>query len=927
MNRTLDPSSAVSVNALVFSGGEVWTEDEPDAQASAILQTLAQSVPGSSSAKLNESGRSDGEQNISTYSFTLGKDNARFLMVKLLLRKQETWHRLDTLKYEGELGSVSAIVEAIDELCQVSPGASDVVEKEGSEEQGIVDLTIGESVANLQQEQDKPALADVGVSELSSENRPLALARSEREMDLKSLLECLRVDELKDVAKQLKLKTNQKKDHLIKGLLDASSSQSTLTSFACREGVTPSKGRSYQQTKLSFNKMRPQQDRLREIVLRCIGRCVRVNEEFFGVIHRVNLVYFRITQYTPTILVAALLTRFGKRAYPEYKFERARNIWPSRQALLDYEEVLILEGQVDMLLAGNPVAPRNANGSREGEDEDTMPVVKPDNTRVRGARLVKDIFERVYPRWQELVKINGEEDGRANGLERFHYGHVLTRIICKGSAVLGILGEHERELDVLEALLAQKRWRRGQRGRWHERRALILSTHFPKDEKTTERAFDAVMEALIDPDTHIVCRPKLQRRLGRLENKLKIPVKERHTCDGTLVDADEVVFEAVRLRHRAASLKLDRTGRCINTNASQQGHQDIKRYYSPVAISVKFEHSSSVAPPSRRESSSDMPKGKSLWLGRNGEELTVEARALQIYEEKGFRGVHCETRVIAMLFGLLFWDIIFESIPGAFETPYQTAPLDIAEDSFYHARKDSMEKRLAAIEAGKGADLVRAVDAEHRASGTWCVGVRWDLFSSQDLVDIVTCIGGKALSVICRVLCEHYTFGTSGGPDLFLWNTEKGTCKFVEVKGPGDTLQENQRVWIDILLKAPVAVEICRIVESGDETDKKPNARALKRTRKTAKKTLRNEEEMLVDTEDADALPSILEDPHAILEEQPVPIGACSSPGPVNLQVVASFGTAIAPSTCIDGTSSPLKRNASPSGVMSPTPSKRPRES
>ena len=169
-----------------------------------------------------------------------------------------------------------------------------------------------------------------------------------------------------------------------------------------------------------------------------------------------------------------------------------------------------------------------------------------------------------------------------------------------------------------------------------------------------------------------------------------------------------------------------------------------------------------------------------------------------------------------MLFGLLFWDIIFKSIPGAFETPYQTAPLDIAEDSFYHARKDLMEERLAAIEAGKGASLIRDADTKNRVSETWCVGVKWDLFSSEDLVDIVTvklsqmagnhtnssmnseqCIGGKALSVICRVLCENYSFGSSGGPDLFLWDTEKGICKFVEVKGPGDTLQENQRVRIE----------------------------------------------------------------------------------------------------------------------------------
>lgn len=138
------------------------------------------------------------------------KDNARFLVVKLLLRKQETWHRLDTLKYEGELGSVSAIVEAIDELCQVGREPSDVVKKEEPKEQGLVDLTMSESVANPQQEQDKLVSVDVATPEPPSENRPLTLARSEREMDLRSLLECLRVDELKAVSKQLKLKINQK---------------------------------------------------------------------------------------------------------------------------------------------------------------------------------------------------------------------------------------------------------------------------------------------------------------------------------------------------------------------------------------------------------------------------------------------------------------------------------------------------------------------------------------------------------------------------------------------------------------------------------------------------------------------------------------------------------------------------------------------
>jgi hypothetical protein len=60
-------SSAVSVNALVFSGGEVWNEDEPDAQANAVLQTLAQSEPGPWSAKTGEVRRPDGDYSVSTY--------------------------------------------------------------------------------------------------------------------------------------------------------------------------------------------------------------------------------------------------------------------------------------------------------------------------------------------------------------------------------------------------------------------------------------------------------------------------------------------------------------------------------------------------------------------------------------------------------------------------------------------------------------------------------------------------------------------------------------------------------------------------------------------------------------------------------------------------------------------------------------------
>lgn len=44
------------------------------------------------------------------------------------------------------------------------------------------------------------------------------------------------------------------------------------------------------------------------------------------------------------------------------------------------------------------------------------------------------------------------------------------------------------------------------------------------------------------------------------------------------------------------------------------------------------------------------------------------------------------------------------------------------------------------------------------------------------------------------MLCEDYAGRAGGVPDLIIWNVQEGVCKFVEVKGPGDTVQENQKV-------------------------------------------------------------------------------------------------------------------------------------
>lgn len=95
---------------------------------------------------------------------------------------------------------------------------------------------------------------------------------------------------------------------------------------------------------------------------------------------------------------------------------------------------------------------------------------------------------------------------------------------------------------------------------------------------------------------------------------------------------------------------------------------------------------------------------------------------------------------MSTIFGLLFWSVLFAPVPGAFETPYQTAPLDLAHDSFLAARRDVIEERLEEIKEGKARDILEEVDARERergGSGTWAVGVNWERFPREDLLEIV----------------------------------------------------------------------------------------------------------------------------------------------------------------------------------------------
>ncbi len=282
----------------------------------------------------------------------------------------------------------------------------------------------------------------------------------------------------------------------------------------------------------------------------------------------------------------------------------------------------------------------------------------------------------------------------------------------------------------------------------------------------------------------------------------------------------------------------------------------------------------------------------------------METFALQHYEGHGCKGCerfrvmqplflkfdmvhsrfHCEGRIVTTLFGLLFWSVIFAPIPGAFETPFQSAPLDLVEDTFFYSRQDLIEARLEEIRSGKAADILeRVYDAN---TNVMCVGVRWDLFQKEDLLGIVRVSAGHV--ACCSALTDGW-FAVYGqgrarrdmSPHVRgLWCASVGCPRFDRMeRGRGlrqvrrsqgswrhaagepegecllctlkyVELTVSVKVWIDVLLQAGMPVEVCHVSEEGDDPKhKKGKAVKKEKTKKKAGKK-RKRDDWLAESED-----------------------------------------------------------------------------
>ena len=194
----------------------------------------------------------------------------------------------------------------------------------------------------------------------------------------------------------------------------------------------------------------------------------------------------------------------------------------------------------------------------------------------------------------------------------------------------------------------------------------------------------------------------------------------------------------------------------------------------------------------------------------NYETPTVENFVLHtLLQEQGGWGIHSENALLKTFTGLIYWGAIFAPVPGAFTNPFQSAPHDLMAPEFASTRV----KQLQTIEARAADDRALVELMQDTASEKWGTAnplVSWGLLQSVSHDDWLEAVPTGWVRRLSAFLIRNLNDYRKGFPDLFLCYDDH-RAEFVEVKGPTDQIQPQQRAWFRVFRDMGIDARVIKL--------------------------------------------------------------------------------------------------------------------
>jgi hypothetical protein len=176
---------------------------------------------------------------------------------------------------------------------------------------------------------------------------------------------------------------------------------------------------------------------------------------------------------------------------------------------------------------------------------------------------------------------------------------------------------------------------------------------------------------------------------------------------------------------------------------------------------------------------------------------------------------YVENGLVNSLFGLLCWSAIFAPIAGAFFHDFQRGPADLSSSQFCSRRSREFAECFAQLESGRYRTVIRQTYA--KKMGIQSPFVAWNLVSETLLERALACFPPGHLKLWFEWIVRDVQLNRAGFPDLVQFWPEEQRYRMIEVKGPGDRLQDNQRRLLEFCTEHQMPVAVCYVRWAGHQ--------------------------------------------------------------------------------------------------------------
>lgn len=200
------------------------------------------------------------------------------------------------------------------------------------------------------------------------------------------------------------------------------------------------------------------------------------------------------------------------------------------------------------------------------------------------------------------------------------------------------------------------------------------------------------------------------------------------------------------------------------------------------------------------------PSCEQIKLELDLSQTRVELAVKQHFEDQGWDVYFSENSFLCGLFGLAFWEVIFADVEGAFINRYQHRPLDLYHSDFVDKRAEQVEAAFQTISKHGLNHLLDIYDQKHGIANPF---VHWNYFPRSLVEHSMVAIPNALIVDLFKVILSDLKLFRTGMPDLIAFKDKE--FHWIEVKGPGDKLQDNQWRWIKEFERLSVPFSVCYV--------------------------------------------------------------------------------------------------------------------